>query len=70
MNNYLYLENCQEWNKIWIMFDLCNGHVGGRTYFWVFPTKKEALNHRKKQHKNKNSARLSVPLLLKSSFKK
>lgn len=70
MNNYLHLENCQEWNKIWIMFDLSNGHKGGRTYFWVFPTKKQALEHKRKQHKMKLHAKLSIPLLLKSSFKK
>ena len=70
MNNYLHLENCQEWNKIWIMFDLSNGHKGGRTYFWVFPTKKQALEHRKNQHKMEFGAKLSHPILVKQQIMK
>ena len=51
-----------KWNRIWILFDLSNGHAGGKTYFWVFGTKAEALEHRKKQHKKKKNARLSYPV--------
>jgi hypothetical protein len=66
MKEYHILENCYKWNNIWIMFDLDNGHVGYRTYFWVFPTKKEALKHRSKQHKKKFAAKLSYPKNIKA----
>jgi len=56
------------WKQIWIMFDLNNGHPGigkeksdGKTYFWTFGTKKETLEHRRKQHKLKFHTKLSYP---------
>jgi hypothetical protein len=47
---------------IWICMDLCNGHKPTKRYCWWFDTKKEALSHRRFQHKNKLNARLSKPI--------
>lgn len=54
------------YRQAWIMWDLDNGHAYdkkdiGKGYIWVFSTKKEALEHRKKQHSNPDFARLSMP---------
>ena len=54
------------WRRAWIMWDLDNGHAWdkqdpGKGYMWVFPTRKEALMHRRKQHKKKFGAELSMP---------
>lgn len=53
------------WKQIWIMFDQSNGHSKGSTYFWVFGTKREALEHRRKVHKLKDSVKLSYPQKIK-----
>ncbi len=50
-----------DFGKFWICFDLSNGHKGGRGYAWIFRTKKEAIEHRKYQHKKKSGAKLSFP---------
>ena len=60
--NYGCVEDCPKWKCFWIMIDLSNGHPGGRTYFWAFPTKKAALTHRQTQHQNPYGARLSSPI--------
>ncbi len=54
------------WRRAWIMWDMGNGHAmnkndPGKGYMWVFKTRKEAMTHRKKQHSNKKSVRLSMP---------
>lgn len=54
------------------MWDLDNGHAHytrdpGKGYMWVFTTKREALEHRRKQHRNKMNARLSQPFKLEGS---
>lgn len=61
MDNYHHTKS-PVWKQIWIMFDLSNGDSKGRTYFWSFGTKKEALEFRKETHKNPASARLSHPI--------
>jgi hypothetical protein len=55
------------YRRAWIMWDLDNGHSWGgndpgKGYVWVFKTRKEALEHRKKQHKGRLNARLSKPI--------
>jgi len=52
------------WRRAWIMWDLDNGHANsqndsGKGYFWVFKTKREALEHRKEQNKLIFGAKLS-----------
>lgn len=54
----------------WIMFDLENGHAWGKNdsgkgYIWIFSTRKEALEHRRKQHKDPSHVRLSYPVHIK-----
>lgn len=54
------------WRRAWIMWDLDNGHAWGKNdsgkgYMWVFPTKKEALAHKKEQSARKHGAKLSAP---------
>jgi hypothetical protein len=53
------------YRKAWIMWDLDNGHISnggnGKGYMWVFSTRKEAVEHRQKQHKS-GGARLSKPI--------
>ena len=56
--------------RAWCMWDLDNGHAygerdPGKGYIWLFATKKEALDHRKKQHQKKFGASLSLPFLIK-----
>lgn len=53
--------------RAWVMWDLDNGHAwnkqdSGKGYLWVFPTKKEALEHKRKYHKGSDKARLSKPI--------
>lgn len=60
--NYACIEDCPKWKTFWIMVDLNNGHPGGRTYFWAFPTRKQAMDHRKEQHSKPLNARLSMPI--------
>lgn len=57
------------YRKAWVMFDLDNGHDGKypKGYCWVFKTKREAIEHRRKQHNKEFGARLSVPILVKLS---
>lgn len=48
------------------MWDLNNGHAWNKNdpgigYMWVFKTRKDAMEHRKYQHKLKYGARLSMP---------
>jgi hypothetical protein len=62
--NYLSVS----WNQFWFMVDLDNGHTKGNGYIWVFKTKKEAIEHRRRQHKKKFGSKLSVPI--KINFKK
>jgi hypothetical protein len=55
------------YRKAWICFDIDNGHARnniatGKGYLWVFPTRREAREHRKWQHANPNHARLSPPI--------
>ena len=55
------------WRRMWIMWDLDNGHAchkndPGKGYAWIFKTRKEALNHRRQQHKRKHRSRLSMPI--------
>ena len=66
MDNYV---SCA-YRRAWILFDLDNGHSWGgndvgKGYMWVFKTKKEAIEHKKKQNKMKFGARLSKPILVK-----
>jgi hypothetical protein len=48
------------YKKAWICWDLDNGHPKSKGYLWVFSTRKDALGHRKEQHKI-GGARLSFP---------
>ena len=57
IKNYITIP---EWGKFWLLWDLSNGHKGYRGYMWVFRTKKEAISHRREQHKN-GGAKLSLP---------
>lgn len=55
------------WRRAWIMWDLDNGHAwstrdNGHGYLWVFTTRKEAIQHRRKQHLKRFGARLSMPV--------
>ena len=55
--------------RCWIMFDLDNGHANssgdsGRGYAWVFTTRKNAREYRKKQHTYECCARLSEPIFV------
>lgn len=55
------------WRRAWIAWDLDNGHAcskgdAGKGYMWVYKTRREALEHRKTQHKNPHHARLSYPV--------
>lgn len=50
------------YGKAWVCWDLDNGHSNSKGYLWVFPTRNEALTHRKQQHKEKFGARLSPPM--------
>jgi hypothetical protein len=63
-SNYIRLDGT--YGKVWVMFDLDNGHVAtngkSRGYMWVFATKKLAMSHRKKQHSKKFGAKLSMPI--------
>jgi hypothetical protein len=47
--------------QVWIMWDLSNGHTKRRCYLWIFPSRQDALEHRRKQHRGKFHARLSMP---------
>ena len=47
---------------IWLLFDLSNGHMVSRRYLWWFETRREAMDHRREQHKLRNHARLSLPV--------
>jgi hypothetical protein len=58
------------YGKFWVMFDRDNGHPGGRGYVWIFETKKAALEHRREQHKDKLSARLTMPQKVVINIKK
>lgn len=58
ITNYITIP---DFGKFWMMWDLVNGHKGYRGYIWIFRTKKEATDHRRKQHKN-GGARLSLPI--------
>lgn len=54
------------WRVAWIMWDLGNGHSWGKRdpgkgYMWVFRTRKDAIEHRRKTHRRKRSVRLSRP---------
>lgn len=59
IDNYITIP---DFCKFWMMWDLSNGHKGYRGYIWIFRTKKEAMDHRRKQHKSKTGARLSIPI--------
>lgn len=55
------------WRRAWILWDLDNGHAqterdNGKGYMWVFSSYKEAMNHRRNQHKKEGNARLSIPV--------
>ncbi len=63
MNNYV---SCG-YRRIYIMWDLDNGHAwskrdNGKGYVWIFQNYKDAMQHRRKQHKNKRYAGLSMPI--------
>lgn len=49
-------------HKIWILFDIDNGHEPVKHYCWWFNTRKDARNHKKWQKKQKYSAELIGPL--------
>ena len=54
------------WRRAWIMWDMGNGHAcnkkdDGKGYMWVFPSRAEAMAHRRWQHKNPDNVRLSMP---------
>jgi len=49
-----------DWGRFWLMWDMSNGHKGGKGYMWVFRTKKEALDHKRDQ-KKRGGASLSLP---------
>ena len=62
------------WRRAWILWDLDNGHAwdkrdNGKGYMWVFSSRKEAISHRRKQHKNEYYARLSMPLKIEGDRK-
>ena len=62
------------WQRAWVMWDLDNGHAHGKNdpgkgYMWIFETRKEALIHRKLQHKIKFGARLSMPFKIEGDRK-
>lgn len=63
MKNYV----TTAYRKAWICFDLDNGHSWGKNdpgkgYIWVFITRKEATEHKRKQKKHPFAARLSQPI--------
>lgn len=68
VDNYMHVIS-PTWKQIWLMFDTSNGHAKGRTYFWVFGTKKEAMTHRRQQHKMKFHAKLSLPIRISNNVK-
>ena len=53
------------WRKMWIMWDLDNGHYflnnGGKGYVWIFRTRDEAKEHKRKQRLI-GGANLSKPI--------
>lgn len=52
------------YRKAWAMWDLDNGDPSKGSYMWVFPTKKAALEHKRKYKSSKNNfyTRLSKPI--------
>ena len=44
---------------IWLVFDLSNGHPGSRQYVWWFRTRREAIEHKRKQESDPRNAKLS-----------
>lgn len=56
--------------KVWLLFDLSNGHRITRRYVWWFDTKKEAKDFRKEHVKQVLSSELSKPVPYKSVNKK
>jgi hypothetical protein len=55
--SYILVRN----KTIWIMEDRFNGDMAKGSYLWIFNTRKEALDHRREQHKLKHASRLSMP---------
>lgn len=35
--------------NVWLLFDKANGHGGTKRYVWIFPTKADAVEHRRCQ---------------------
>jgi hypothetical protein len=47
--------------KMWVLIDLSNSNPGSHNYLWWFETKKQAVEHKRRQRKLKHAARLSAP---------
>lgn len=53
------------WDEAYVLWDKDNGSQPGNVgYIWVFPTKRDAEEHRKQQHSKKYNARLSGPMVV------
>ena len=47
--------------KLWVLFDVSNGHHPIRNYYWWFTSEGEALEHKEEQEKMPNGADLIGP---------
>ena len=55
-------ENYPKSKKVWLVFDLDNGHTPSKHYCWWFNTRKDARNHIKFHNKTKFHTQLSNPI--------
>lgn len=51
-----------EGDYAWVLFDTSNGDEASHRYLWWFDTRREAREHRAKQHANPEWVRLSRPV--------
>ena len=62
MNKETLKEYLPRYKSFWVLFDLANGHKAKGRYLWWFDTRKDAMAHRKFQHKDPSNVRLSMPV--------
>lgn len=54
---------------VWLLFDRSNGDRRTRRYCWWFDTRKDAMAHRRHQHRITNGAPLSLPVRMRQVSK-
>lgn len=48
--------------KMWVLFDISNGHYPHKNYMWWFTSRKKAQEHKREQNSNPGMAALIGPI--------